>query len=567
MSFLALNIASQMMANSRMSLEIIGQNINNSQVKGYSRQEAVQSIDIAYKFAGSGNLTMGLGARISNIIRYRSNYLNENFRFENILTGEFEGKEYYLTEISEAFTDTSEFGIPFMLNDFWGAWNTAAQTPSDIALRKMVIEKGNSLARSIREKVNKINDMKDRLDTEIDGIVSRVNTLLRELASINDQVVTAQGSTYQTNVLLDKRDLMLDELSNLMDIQIVSSEEGSLSIYVDGAPLVSGKQAYELDLQKDASGDFHLMSAQGRELNVRSGKFAGLMDVRNNYLPGYMDEFDEMTTTLIEKVNNFHKYGYGIDGSTGLDFFSGTSASDIQVVLNNPESLALSVPSLTSTSNINVDGEKVSSIVPLINELADFITTPDPGGTGTGKFTVNGIEVTWDLNDTLDNILTRINTLTGIEVKFDSNSQKITLSMPIDSSTITVVDVAGNFGAFTNLSTAITEAGQPGDGLNGIRIFEISTTAVFGNPTPTVTINDKYKNLAALVGFDTQHAISSKNIQMQYLQSIDDLRSSESGVSVDEEVVKLTQYQRIFQAGAKLSNVVDKMFETLISMR
>lgn len=563
MNFLGLNLATNCMLNSSKSLEIIGQNITNSQVKGYTRQEALQTpITSGYSLEPPGNGVISVGSMITEIKRFRSGFMDINYRNELVTGGELSAESTYLDEISRIFTDDSALGLSNLLNEFWQGWNDVAQNPDDLAIRKMVIEEGNNLTQAIRLKSHRIKEMTARLDLEIESAVEQINSVAEKLASINNRIIQSAPSTSQTNAIMDQRDLLLDQLSELVGAQVVGNVKESVAIYIDGTLLISNKNVYKLDIREDASHNFHVYSSDGRELNITGGKLSGLLDIKTDYIPEYQNELDEMAQGLIEQVNNAHKFGYGLDGSTGLDFFNGTSASDIGVNIISARQIALSVPKLLSTSNINIDGEQIMPGETLAEASAKFLTTPSAVGT----INVNGVAIDWQDTDTIQDILARIEEDTGIRSTFDIDSQEILFSTPPDSSTITINDTAGNFTVFTNIQSAVTTGGEPGDGENGIRIFGISTKPVFGSPDPDQTINDKYRNLVSRVGFETDTVKSRNEIQGDYIESIYEMRQSESGVSLDEETINLMKYQRAFQAGARLASVIDEMLISLINI-
>jgi flagellar hook-associated protein 1 len=576
MNFLGLHIAAGSMANTRKALDIIGQNIANAEVEGYSRQEArTEIITSGYRLGTPSMGSISVGSQITSITRFRSEQIDLNYRTEMRVGSETGALLNYLLETSEIFTDISDFGLPQTLNAFWQAWNEAASSPGDLALRKMVLNYGEDIAQSIRMKSHKLDEMEIRIDNDIVVNIEKINTIIHQLAAINDQVVASLANTFEYNLLLDKRDLLLDELSGLADIQVVKDPKGALNIYLDGAVLVSQKNSYPLNITKDDEHKFHIYSTKldgtmGRELTIRGGELKGLLSIKGDYLQSYRSEYDELARGLIDAINSVHQYGYGLsvndeNGVTGLNFFSGTSARDIHVSLKIPENLALSTPKLISTMNINVPGEQVNPIVSIAEQVARFSEVPSDSGT----ITINGVEIEWSINDTIDEIMHRIKDnpdLKGIQVDFDYNSQRIIFKSPPESSEIIIEDVVGNFTDFMRLAGAVTTGGEPGDGLNGQKIFKLATEPIFGGPPPTVTINDKYKNLVARIGFDSHTTKHKDNIQKHYIKTLDGMRQQVSGVSVDEELVHVIRYQRAFQAGAKLTMVIDEMIQSLINM-
>ncbi len=565
MSFLGLKIASNTMLNSQKTLEIIGQNIANSQVEGYTRQEAIQTMETyGYTTDPPSTGTKAVVTRINEIARYRVSHVDNNIRREKMIGGEIGKSTDYLQELSDIFTDDSDFGLPNVLNEFWQSWNRAGQSPEDMALRDMVLQNGEVLCHSINMKAHKMDELIVRVDNEIKLAVDSINNTLKKLASINDQIIPSAPKSYQVNIMLDERDRLMDQLADVVDFKVAGDVNDTLSVYLDGAPLVQEKNAYEISFTKDAGGDYHFTAANGRELQIRSGELRGLLDIYETTVPAYRQEMDEVAEGLIEQVNNIHQHGYGSDGTTGLDFFNGTGAADIQMNASQPEQVALGVASLSSTAQMNLDGEKLSPELTIASQLAKFATAPDDNA-GAGEFTVNGNSVTWDNNDTIKDILDKIESASGLTAQFDTSSQTIMLAAPPDDSTITVADVTGNFTAFANLDTAVTQAGASGDGRNGIKIFELINKQVFGTP-PTTTINDKYKNFVEEVGFDTNGMKSVKATQDQYLETLFEMQASAGGVSVDEELVDLLRFQRSYQAGARLATIMDETIQSVLEM-
>lgn len=562
MNFAGLQLASNTMLNNQKALEIVGQNIANAQVEGYSRQEAIQEI-VAYGYSieppESGVLSVS--AKIATIARKRNEMMDASYRKESTMSGKVGVMSNLLTEASDILSDTSDLSLTNGLNEFWQSWNTASQNPEDLSLRSAILVKADILTQSIRMKARKLDDMTVQSDQLLTTTVDNINAIARDLAYINDQIIPSAQGNYQTNLLLDKRDLLLDQLTQLADVKIVGDVRDSVQVYINGSALVSGKNSYPISLEIQNDGTAHLYSSTGREIQVTGGELGGILEVRDNYLAGYKDELNTTAMALLNAVNEIHSSGYGLDGSTGLSFFQGTSANDIAVAPLNANQLALSVPKLQSTENINNDGNTISAAVTIGNQSTLFKVTPDVSGT----VNINGTDVNWSDTDTIQDILNRIRQDTGLKAEFDADSQKIKLSEPPGSSTITISDTTGNFTQFAMLSTAVTTGGETGDGLNAIKLFDLAQTNVMGTP-PDRTINENYNNLSTKAGSDAETFIQASAIQEEYVSSINERRLAESGVSVDEELIDLIRYQRGFQAGARLASVVDEMLQTLINI-
>lgn len=562
MNFMGLSLAANTMFNNRKALEIIGQNIANAETPGYSRQEATMSLHtFGYSLEPPSSGTLHLGSKITEITRFRSEILDKSFRRETHYYGELNSKSQLLNEVAQIFNDDTSLGLVTHLNKFWQSWNEASAKPEDSALRSMVINQGEFLACSIRTKDHQLNELSARIGLDIRRDVEEMNSLIQQLAVINDEIAKSVPQTFPSNILLDKKDFIIDKLSEYANIQVNTSVKNSLSIYLDGSPVLVDKTAYSLTVVANEDGSMKIVSALGRDVNVASGSIKGMMDIKNDYISRYRNELNEWTVAFMAEINDIHKVGYGLDGTTGKDFFKGTGVSNLQVAINNSDHLALSVPTLTSGSNLNMSGTILDISESLADEFAKFKIPPD----SSGSFSINGTVINWDDTQSLEEILNELKDATGINWIFDSNAQKITLSSPPDSSVIVIEDVTGNFTEFTNLAEAVLEEGSTGDGENGIRIFELSQRKIFGSPEPIASFNERYQSIVAGIGYDTNVNTSSMETQRIYADSLSQKRDAISGVSIDEEVINLIKYQRTFQAGAKLASIIDEILEHLIN--
>lgn len=559
MNFMGLSLATNTMLVNSRSLEIIGQNISNANTPGYSRQEAITELNpFGYNLGYPSNGSYSLGSKLTDIERYRSDILDDSFRSESSNQGMLEAKGKYLDQASEIFSEDSDYSLGTTLNAFWTSWNQAANNPEDKALREMVVSQGDILALSINQKSNKLTDLTVRVEKDIKSTVDEINSILEDLAKINYDVIRSVPNTFETNILLDRKDELIDKLSGLANIQVDKEVKDSIAIYLDGTPLISERDAMKLSVQEDVNGNYHIMSATGREINVSGGQLGGFMEVKSTLIPQYKAELDQWTQGLMTEVNNVHKYGYGLDGSTGLDFFRGTGAGDIDVNISNTNELALAVPRLTSSGSINTTGNLVSLSLTLQSQTASFEIPPD----ANGQIDINGVTVNWDDSQTFNQILNNIATATGITWKFDSVSQKLSFSAPVNSSDIVIADVTGNFSQFMKLDTATLVKGSPGDGENAIKMFELSEKQVFGKET----INSKYQTNISSIGYAAHFNSTSLETQNDFIGSLNEKRDSVAGVSIDEEVVLMMKYQRAFQVGARLASTIDEMLQSMINM-
>ena len=185
----------------------------------------------------------------------------------------------------------------------------------------------------------------------------------------------------------DHRDMLLERLSRLTNINVVARESGSTAVMIGGRTIVDDAKVMALDTQEISSGTMMVNNViwadDGTSARISGGELAGLIDIRDNIIPGILQDLDTVAATLITEVNNIHSTGYGSDGSTGLDFFTGSDASDIAV-----RDQLIADTRMIAASGTGEPGD--NSIALSIAELVD--ATVAPGTRTIGVFYSNILE-------------------------------------------------------------------------------------------------------------------------------------------------------------------------------
>jgi flagellar hook-associated protein 1 FlgK len=158
-----------------------------------------------------------------------------------------------------------------------------------------------------------------------------VNSIGSRIAQLNDAIMKDTVTGDHPNDLLDQRDLLIDQLSQLGNISVTATTYGQVDVSIGGASLVSGATVATL--------------AESNMTSLTSGKLAGLITLRDTTIPGYQSQLDTVASTLITATNAQHALGYDLTGTAGGSFFTGTSAGTIAInpaLINNPALIAAS---------------------------------------------------------------------------------------------------------------------------------------------------------------------------------------------------------------------------------
>ena len=177
------------------------------------------------------------------------------------------------------------------------------------------------------------------IDWNIEGAVEEINRLSENMVDLNQKIIQVESGGHMANDYRDQRDLVLKELSELIDIDSFEDANGGVTVSVgNGQALVEGTHTYKLSTQANAGGhqDVTWLDSSGNTLiisnNISKGKLKGWLDARDVDIENSLNKLDTLAQNLMTEVNGLHATGYGLDGSTGNDFFTGTaSAAGIQV--------------------------------------------------------------------------------------------------------------------------------------------------------------------------------------------------------------------------------------------
>jgi len=338
-TFFGLETAMRALRAQQRALDVTGHNIANANTPGFTRQRAVLATTEPFPMPtynrplATGQL--GTGVTVESILRVRDAFLDTQIRKESFSLGEWEAVEGALQQIEIIFSEPSESGLNEVMGEFWGAWQELSKNPESLVARASLKEQSVTLANAINHIYSQLDELRSNLDGNVKIKVEQTNTIARQIRDMNEQIIKIESGGDNANDLRDKRDLLLDELSKIINFTAVESDRGGVAIYVHGKPLVSDINITELTTQANPLNNGLLDVVWSDNLSlvqIEKGNLKGTLNARDNYIPHYMNELDSLAGALITEVNNLHNVGFALDGvTTGLDFFTGTGAADIAV--------------------------------------------------------------------------------------------------------------------------------------------------------------------------------------------------------------------------------------------
>jgi flagellar hook-associated protein 1 FlgK len=337
------------------ALDVTGHNISNANTAGYSRQEAVLKTTDPYTVQGLNKPgspgQVGTGVDIQEIKRARDLFLDAQVRTENKSLGYWDVKKDALNKIEVIINEPSDSGLRTVLDQFWESWQELSKNPQSVSVRSVVRQRGIAVAETFNHLDRQYQDLQKDLNETVKIKVDDINSIAQQIADINRQVINTEINGDHANDLKDKRDQLIDQLSKIVNINVQESGTGAISVQINGVNLFTSsgnKVADTLAVNLNVVTGVYDMEWQAASLplnyiDLQGGELKGLLEARGygtpplgtppltGIIPGMRSDLDLLASRLLTELNLVHSGGYGLDGSTGNNFFSGTDAADIAI--------------------------------------------------------------------------------------------------------------------------------------------------------------------------------------------------------------------------------------------
>jgi flagellar hook-associated protein 1 len=334
----------------QQAISVAGHNIANVNTPGYSRQ-AVSLSENRPENGSPGQI--GTGVHVEAIRRSFDAFVEEQLLGSRERLGEFTASSDALARLEPIFGDANNLGIGTALNQFFSALQDVATNPNDLSARTVFLSKATALAGRFNQAAADLTAAQGFLNRQVEQTVTDVNRLASRIAELNAKIAGVESSGQQANDLRDQRGVALAELGELIEISSIEDTTGQLTIFAGrGHTLVDKERTYQLVAVSDPSNNGLLEvrhdGGTGATTSlasvIQSGRLKGLLDVRDRTIPSMRVSLDTLASELVTQINQRHRLGFGLDGSTNLDFFAptGTTAAAISVSLTNVRQFAAS---------------------------------------------------------------------------------------------------------------------------------------------------------------------------------------------------------------------------------
>ncbi len=347
-------IASQALGADQGALDATSNNIANQNTPGYSRELAIFSEAAPTVEHG---VTFGNGVVLEQIQSVRDQVLQIQISDQNQQQGSAQAQYSSLQQIQTLFSNPAQ-GIGADFSAFFNSISQLSTNPASMPNRQAVLSSAQQLASDFNSTEQNLDSIQSGVNQTIQQNVTQINTLTSQIAQLNVQVGAMQKLGQDPGALADQETQLIQQLSQLTNVNQIQTENGLTLTTGNGTPLVVGGQSYALQTTTSASGMVGI-SSQGQDVTstLQGGQLGGNLQIRDTVIPGLLNQIDTLASQFASSVNAAQAKGFDLNGNAGQPIFSVTAgagaASTLKVTMTDPSLIAASSDG-TQGSNGNV---------------------------------------------------------------------------------------------------------------------------------------------------------------------------------------------------------------------
>lgn len=568
-------------------------NIANANTVGFSRQRAVSTTTRPFggmsRFDTCSVGQVGTGAEISSIERIRDSFIDFQVRHENGKLGNYEVKDKFLYNVENIFGEPSDTGIQQLLGEFYDAFQELSKKPHDSSTKTIALQKASALADTLNNTYTQLDKQLSDAQDLLQVNVKDVNNYLDQINELNKQIssVCAVGQT--PNDLMDARDKLLDDLSYKFGITVDRKEKEAIDLKLEGYQnpknpvnnLVNSNPTDEhytrlsyvksAEIKKDSSGN-PVLDANGKQV----------LEVK--YYPlGNLNGKEETIEIPADTAD--------AQGVSKLEEFRDDLIQN-RILLGNKEGI-VELPTNPTKDDLNKKILQTHKLDTDVNTVDNKHIKGDIAGNQGVQDTIKGYmknlnTIAASLAYAVNAIQTGNDKATASEVLVFTNG--VSGDSEINAKNITVNKNMLNDVSLLNTASSVTAGEGNGDRalaianlrnakfnlsnmdkINDRESFLKNSGVDFSDKINVVsgidgsTINAYYKEIVNTLGVNAETAKTNVATQGKILQDLNMQRLSVSGVSLDEEMTNLIQFQHAYSANAKIISTVDELLEVVIN--
>jgi flagellar hook-associated protein 1 len=338
------------------ALSVTSNNIANANTPGYAKE----TTDLTSAVPQSdGSAPIGAGVDVAGISRAYSQLNTNQLNSSQSTLGQLNSLQNYTNQIDN-IVGTTAGGLSTAIQSYYSAWSTVSNDPTSTAARQALLGAAQSVAAAFSSTNSQLQGLNSSINANITADVTQINSLSSSIAALNQQIVvgTADAGGQPPNDLLDQRDQLVSNLSQLVGITTTTDPNGEMNIFVGtGQPLVLDSistalttipnqfNASQLEVSTASNGN-HPISGQ-----ITSGDLGGLLAARTQAVTPAINQLGQIAVALNQSANAQQDSGMDLNGQLGANLFSVGGPQAVSS-LDNTDSTAATVSLLPNGAGV-----------------------------------------------------------------------------------------------------------------------------------------------------------------------------------------------------------------------
>ena len=573
-------------ANQR-GLTVAGHNLSNVETEGYVRQQ-METTDSFYRTigrTGTGLMQTGHGTDVSTIKQVRDQFLDKTYR-EEVGRENYYRLQYESTnEVEDIFGETEGVAFQDSMAEVWVALQEMCKEPDSIVTRASFIQTAVSFVERAEEIYKQIGNYQVSLNTQVKNYVNRINEIANEIYDLNHSIQKVEASGFENaNDLRDKRNYLVDELSELVKVSYKEDATGIMTVYVEDYAMVTEDLVYPLATRPindetsmiepywvnyDSVDLFKFDRVPCTAADTDIGALKGLLIARGQKVGRYTDIPDKPTEEqYTDETGWFDRVSFQ------------QALRDYDAAVNEYE---ISVESSVCVSAQAQFDNLIHGIVTTINDLLcpnKEVELTD--GSKIMIFDEEKASVGMDENDTPGEALFERKSMSRYTVKHvDIVNDDGTVDHR-EARVLNGEDAANNYSLFTIGEIKVNDrllknpsllplSDPEGTGDFSIELCESLLSAwqdEFDTISPSnfskQNFDSYYTEMIGLLGTNGQKYKKVFESQENLVNSVDNQRQAVHAVDSDEDLTNIIKYQQGYNANSRFINAVNQMLEHLL---
>jgi flagellar hook-associated protein 1 FlgK len=615
----ALNTFTAGLRTVQAGLALIASNVANAETPGYVRKTLVQSTTSA---GGAG-----VSVRVAAVNRELDIYLQRQLRTEAAGGAYADLRAQFYARLQSIYGEPgANATLEVAFNDFTNSLQALGTSPESSAARAAVISSAQVLTQQLNSMTNDIQGLRSDAELGISDAVARANNAMARIADINRQLALNTTPDAASATLLDQRDMYIDELSQLMDIRVITGDHNQVTVFTNSGIQLVGTEASRLsfdakgtmmpasqwtnDPATRAVGTITLVTPTGGQIDllannaIRSGEIAAYIEMRDLVLPEAQAQLDAIAAAMASALSDATVAGSAVTSGAQAGFDIDTAA----MLPGNRINLTWTDTTTGQQHRVTIVRVDAPAALPLSNDF-----TAEAGDTVIGVDFSNGLgAVASELNSYFNGRVTFSNPSgTTLRILDDGAAN----NSVIDAASTTVTRTGFGSGDahlpfFTDAASlytgAITSTGPQSLGLAGRLILnpqlvadpsklvvyqtggaagdstrpnfilsQLLDTSITFSPktgigsTATPFSGSLSSFMRQVIGVQGEAAENAANLatgQQVVVNALKARVSDASAVNVDVEMANLLTLQSAYGANARVLSVVKDMMERLMNI-